>query len=392
MKFPRPILAFFLSLVALPAMAEEFYVELGRANSESEAQATYATLQKDHKTLAKYSLFPNQILQADGSFIIRIQAGPMATKEEASRTCRRLFRKQLSCFVIEGFDPTKAKSFDAAAKAADKPLGLSDFLPWSAPKPKMIEAAPLQEPQPVSADASSKPKKRATVEVTEAIAVPVTENVESNEVSVGEAMIVSGVEDAPVIIISDNAPMKNDSGWLNVQPFLDEKSARNFWEITRRSWPLAKNISTVRVIQPVVSHGIPKVILVTGPYSSEAEAMKLCRDAISGSPYLECRYSNQPPEGNDVAKGEGPQPADDIGLYWVQVLSEKSQDKALEKWEKIRTDNDDVLSDVRSQITTSFNDPGNYVVKIGPVKSRSKAAALCDTLKARKVACSLVSL
>ena len=44
------------------------------------------------------------------------------------------------------------------------------------------------------------------------------------------------------------------------------------------------------------------------------------------------------------------------------------------------------------QITSSMANPDIYTVRIGPLKSKAKAAKLCDTLKSRKLACKLTSL
>lgn len=381
-KFFVLIALMFVTLAGHAAWAEDYYVELGRAASEAEANAMWADIQPKHKTLAKYSLYPNQILQQDGSTTYRVQAGPMKTKEEAQRVCNRLFRRDVSCFVIEGFDPTKAKSFDAA-KDDGKPLALSDFLPWKSSTPVIAEAPHVAE---VPAPAEVKNSKAAKVDVAEAIPVPVSED--SNQVTVGEPVAITAVPDAPTIQISDTPSVNPTTGWLSVQPFLDAKTANQFWADVKRKSPDARKYTT-QVIHPVVSHDIPKVILAVGTFESELAAMKFCKESIAASSYLECSFSETPPQGDEAKAGEA---ADEYGMYWVQVLSEKTQDAALEKWEKIRTDNDEILSDVRSQITTSMSKPGVYVVRIGPLKSKSKASQLCDQLKAHKVACSITSL
>jgi hypothetical protein len=150
----------------------------------------------------------------------------------------------------------------------------------------------------------------------------------------------------------------------------------------------------MNIVRPIVSHDLPKVILSIGTFASETDALDFCRQYVApASRYLECRFSLTPPEsqaGEVVEKEDAAMP--EHSLYWVEVLNERSQNTALEKWEDIRTQHDDVLSDLRSQITTSFSQPGHYVVRIGPINSRSQAVSLCNTLKARKLNCSLVSL
>jgi hypothetical protein len=372
-----------MSLASSAAWAEAFYVELGRADSEADAKAHWETLQPKHKVLAGYDLYPNKILKADGNFTFRVQAGPMLDKAEADRVCRRLFKKDVSCFVIEGFDPNKHKTFDAPAPVVAS--GGWDFLPWQKPAvAPVIVQAPV-EPAAVGDNSQSLPEnKKAKVDVAEAIAVPVTEEV----VTVGAPVEIRSFEDSAAAPVVANVP-----GWLSVEPFLDEARAQQFWADLKKQAPNESRVLSFRLIRPLVSHDIPKVILALGSFESENAAMRYCRDNIPSSQYLECRFSKEPPQGmapQDAIATRNPD--NDFALYWAQVLSEKSQDRALEKWEKIRTDNDDILADMRSQITTSIATPGTYTVRIGPLKSKSKAAKLCDTLKSRKVACSLVSL
>ena len=156
---------------------------------------------------------------------------------------------------------------------------------------------------------------------------------------------------------------------------------------------------TTKIIHPTVSHDIPKVILALGSFPSEKAAMKFCKDYVASSRYLECMFSPAPPEGDEAGAATAArnisshsEAADEYSLFWVEVLSENSQDKALERWERIRTDNDDLLSDVRSQITTSVAKAGTYTVRIGPLKMKTKATKLCDALKERKISCEVSSL
>lgn len=412
----QKFLFFFLviaSLASAPARAEEFYVELGRATTETEAKSLWEGLQKQYpKILRRYGFFPNQILRPDGSFTYRVQAGPMKDKRESERVCRRLFRFQVSCFVIEGFDPNNAKTFDAKPAAADAPepvVSTWDFLPWNQsskpvpPAPAVKEeakpamAAPVEEKKEVVAEPRKPAKKlaEAKVDVAEAIAVPVSDF--GNEVTVGDAPAIM-VADSPALEAQAAVEPAAVSGWLSIQPFLDEERAQSFWTGLKKS--AVRGLSQ-KIIHPLVSHDIPKVILAVGEFESEEKAMKFCRDYVDRSDYLECQFSSQPPQAREEGESRGlldrvfgssAAEGESYSLYWAEVLAEKSQDKALEKWERIRTDNDDLLVDVRSQITTSVAQPGVYVVRIGPLKTKEKAEELCGALGKRKVACKTVSL
>ena len=138
-------------LASAPAVAEEFYVELGRTGSESDAKAMWDEIKAQHAFLDEYDVFPNQILQSDGSFTYRVQAGPMVDKREAQKVCNRLFRRKVSCFVIEGFDPKNTQTF-AVPQAQPQMQAMvqkQDFvLPWlqNAPPQPAVNAATVRAP------------------------------------------------------------------------------------------------------------------------------------------------------------------------------------------------------------------------------------------------------
>ncbi len=414
----RLFLVGFLLLLALPAQAEEFYVELGRENSEAEVQDAFAVLKTKNKALEEYDVFPNAILMPDGGFTYRVQAGPMLDKAEANTLCKKLSRKKISCFVIEGFDPKRAPTF-VKTVAATGDDNISP-LPWaiaSSPESAPEAAAsdeisggsffdgigsifssdtPEDAPITIQEDAPAPVASReAKVDVAEAIPVALSTDTQSTDsVTIGEAVpIATSDEIAPL-----TSRTANQEGWLNVQPFLDEGRVQKFWrELKSFSGKDTRNLE-MNVVRPVVSHDIPKVIMSLGTFASEQEAMQFCRKSITpASRYLECSFSSTPLEKNGYNTVTAQNDADSISqpensLYWVEVLSAKNQDSALEKWEEIRTEHDDLLMNLRSQITTSFATPGNYVVRIGPINSRAQAVALCNSLKERKLGCNMVSL
>jgi len=403
-----------ISLRPIVAQAEEFYLELGVAVSEDEAQSIFAEIQQKNPVLADYDVFPNAILQPDGGFKYRVQAGPMIDRAEATKVCNRLRKKKISCFLIEGFDPQKPATF--ALKAEEAPIS-SDFAPpWldkiPVPPPVTEEENPESSSSSGSSffgsiasifDSSSEEKKQAEptpqleaktreakVDVSEAI--PVAVSFETNTPQ--EVVTVA----APFAIAenSNNNDENAQQGWLNIQPFMDEGRARKFWENLQRNVSGRTAGLEMQVIYPVVSDNVPKVILNIGQFASEAEAMRLCRDYVTpASRYLECSFSTARPEGTNKPAAEifNRYAADDENsLFWVELLSARSQDTVLEQWEKIRTDNDDMLMNVRSQITTSLSKPGVYVVRVGPLNARSKAEKLCNTLQTRKLSCKVVGL
>jgi len=238
----------------------------------------------------------------------------------------------------------------------------------------------------------------AKVDVAEAIPVPVSE-ADDTQVTIAAPIEVAGVaEDTSPSIIMTPLVIKQ-TGWVSVQPFLDETRASNFWSQAKGRVPVQQRGLTARIIRPVVTGDIPKVVLALGTFDSEQSANEFCREYVPSSTYLECSFSSQPPDGEEASGKPANVPlsarnvaGEEYSLYWVEVLNSPSQDAALEKWERIRTDNDDLLADVRSQITASMANPGNYSVKIGPLKSKTKAGELCDALKSRRVACKLTTL
>lgn len=372
-------------LCAAGAQAEEFYVELGRERSEQAAQSSFRAMQEAHPVLADYDVFPNQILQPDGSFSFRVQAGPMLSKSEAQGVCHKLSRKSTPCYVVEGFDPKHSGTFADKSQPLPRMLSQKEFmvLPWLA-----------DGGQQAAVESGV-----AVASVGEAIQVPVTE--EATQVSVGSPVAVAEV---PSIVINENVipsfrfPTPEPGvagepvGWVTVQPFLDEERAKSYWERTKKDLPQGYRSLEAKVIRPVVSD-IPKVVLALGTFTSESEAEQFCRAYVPAATYLECNFVNRPPQAvQEKMQEEAEQRADDAGLFWAELLSESSQDRALERWEEIRTRNDDVLYNVRSQISASLADPGVYVVKVGPLESRSKAEKLCETLRSRKVGCTLAGL
>lgn len=418
------ILIFITSLLLfspLQAMAEEFYVELGVVSSESEAQSRFSELQAENKILADYDVFPNAILQPDGSFAYRVQAGPMLDRKEANRTCNRLRKNKVSCFIIEGFDPQKPATF--AAKSKEETISGSDFSPpWLQNKSNDVvptrEVEVTQAPQPDSGSGSlfgrigslfdSEPEKNdttpaevvaapsnreAAVNVAEAIPVELSNKEDLQPlVQVGSAIEIADVNSSS----SDNNSNSATQGWLTIQPFIDEDRAMRFWKHAQRYASERTSGLEMQVLYPVVSNDIPKVIASIGRFGSEAEANRFCTDVVvPSSRYLECHFSTSPPDGSrnrDTAQVIDKVIDDEHSLFWVELLSGKSQDAVLEQWERIRTDHDDLLMNVRSQITTSFSNPGTYLVRVGPLNAKSKADQLCGAMKARKLSCKVVGL
>ena len=387
-------------LSASAAQAEEFYIELGRANSEAEANQLWTGLQQKNKILNAYTMYPNAILLSDGSFSYRVQAGPMQEKAQAERVCSRLFRKKINCFVIEGFDPQNAKSFDKPKELPPEaaPVSKGDFLPWlfsaPAPAPEPVAEAVIPEPEPVVAEIVKAPpvevKTQPKVEVAEAIPVPLSDMKPNDSVSIAEPVQIASFDDAPA-----PQPVKQQPGWLNVQPFLDANKANEFWRDLKNFAPDATRRLNTRVITPVVSHDIPKVLLSVGSFASESEALQFCTNfVLPASNYLECQFTTNQvaSEAAPVQGGGNGAEEEEYSLFWVEVLDEKSQNAAFAKWEGIRTDNDDLLSQVRSQIVSPLDRESHFVVRIGPLNMRSKANKLCKALAGRGVGCKVVTL
>lgn len=408
------IFSLLVMLSAHQARAEAFFIELGRAQTEAEAQGVFSDLKSKNDALADYDVFPNAILMPDGSFTYRVQAGPMLDKAEANKVCNRLSKRKVSCFVIEGFDPERPKSFATTVPASNIPMAAPAPLPWLKPdeQEKVViseEAAESsgswfsdifssdeaneqkEEKEPEEAAKPDEPRE-AQVDVAEAIPVALSDDDRgsADAIMVGTpATIASSAETAP------KEKAVNQPGWLNVQPFLDKERAERFWSELRKKAPSQARRLDMKVLYPVVSNDVPKVILNLGRFESEAEASDFCREHIMpASRYLECIFSAIAPGDDYSTTYTAPVNLEEpeSSLYWVEVLNARNQDVALEQWEKIRTDHDDVLANLRSQITTSFSDPGHYVVRIGPITSRRQADGLCNTLKSRKLSCKLLSL
>jgi hypothetical protein len=183
----------------------------------------------------------------------------------------------------------------------------------------------------------------------------------------------------------------------------------------------AKNLN-MRVARPAVASNDSKITLSVGPFANSAEAYNFCRGGLqAGERGLRCSFvANDPGMANNqllalnahsdayAARREGRhRPKENPGTqqasadklsnlapasgpskqYWVQVVSADSQIQALKKWEQLKTENKEVIGDLRSSVSASATDKSTYVVRVGPIPENDAAIRVCSQLQQRNVEC-----
>jgi len=394
MIIKRPLLLMLVMLAAAPisnSYADDlFYVELGAAENESDAAAQWKELAQKHPKLLKgLDYAPRAVIHAGRKQLIHIQAGPIEEKKDASRLCNRLFKVNVSCFIVEGLTPEYAK----APKAAP----MSTPLPWLS-APDVIAAPQVKEESGFFSDVfgsdkkSEQPATEAKIRVAEAIRVPLTTN---------EAMQSTRV-------ISNQPIETSTPGWLMIDTFESEANATDFWKKLRAAAASTVVGLRVLVIRPEMQED--KVSLSIGSFNNETSANDFCEQVVKPmGEALNCHFTSQAPKatppaavkrssGNEEGAAEEPSRrelqraarlhAAPMKLYWVQVASDENRREAEKAWNIMLARNADILEGLRHGITV---EDSSYIVRVGPLSTEEEASELCQTLKERRLECRVES-
>lgn len=450
---------------AVQAAEDEYFVEVGDDVAKNEAADQWAALVAKHKNLlGKLKFYPKDVMQGGELVTTRMQAGPIATKSAALKICNRLFAKDVPCFVIEGAGEMpatammhlnqdsqvaassgrlpwlaakadvaaapevkgEAKAEEKVAMAEEKPVATkgSSFLPWlfdekEEEKKAEEKAQDAQDAKEAEADGEEVAKKKAQVQVAEAIRVPLTETV-----TMEDKIRVSAL---PELKPSFGTPERKDetsemgnvnsgAGWLDVGNFVNEEIATSLWEEVRKAnRKQAKNLNMR--ISPQAK-GEDKTTLSVGPFANSAEALNFCRSGLqAGERGLRCSFvandtgaannkllalnarsdayaaRRRPQQNPQVASADAAAAAKlapaagPSKQYWVQVVTADSQMQALKQWEKVKSANAEVIGDLRSSVSASATDKSSYVVRVGPIAENDQAIRVCSQLQKRNVEC-----
>ncbi len=303
-----------------------------------------------------------------------------------------------------------AEPEEATEEKAEEPEEKSSggFLPWIFGSDDEYEDA--KEEKPVAAE---KPAGEAKVEVAEAIRVPLSDNEDAKPVIAQAQSVPHDPEPEAPAVMDDSG-----AGWLNVAAFYDEDNASGFWQDVRASAPKQAAGLRVRIARPLLSRGKRAVVLNVGPFPSAAEAMSFCNQGIKPlNDDLACRFERQEPmqttqirppryqhgnlyearrrqlSGNRGNRGRSSMssPRAEQKQYWAQVVSAKSQVKALQAWDNLRAAHPDLLEGARSSVSASLGRNSDYVVRVGPLGSREEAVDLCGKLQEKGTPCKVYS-
>jgi hypothetical protein len=286
-------------------------------------------------------------------------------------------------------------------------------LPWQAsgdpvqpPQVKEASALPwLSAPAPAE-------KRKAQVEVAEAIRVPLTDNFDPNgsgKVTVKQLPELRPTFRKPVAENKPSGTPEDAKGWLTVDTFLNDDVALSFWQEVRSSLPKKDNSLRVRVLKPLMAKGDGRSSLSIGPFASNSEALAFCNTIQAGERGLNCGFAGAQAGGGNIqvagntsrsvsrkrlqenpyaqlAPAAGP---DNVSgkQYWVQVLSAGNQMEALQQWESMKSSHSDLLGGMRNSVSPSSSNKGEYVVRVGPIAGNDEAIRFCTRLQERGIGC-----
>lgn len=330
-------------MLSAPAFAGvHYYLEIGDQVSDQQAAQNWHQLSKAHESLLKgLWYYPKTIFTNGEKSGVRIQAGPVDSKQRAQTICKTLFAADTSCFIIEAMQDSPPESvvrLQQARQEAAEPVAVEadqqGFLPWLTGESSGKEeepgtfsrlwswltgedqdddgrgAAPAIAPLPAAVESHDLGNEsEAEVEVAEAIRVPLSQagsgNFTDNFIVVGpqsEAADMAGhaelppvhaLETSPVVTTAAiskarRAPIGNPSselvsegaGWLTIAAFHDEEEASAAWQRVHRAAPEKAAGLRVRIIRPFVSQYEAETTLNVGPFPSDEDAMAFCNQQV----------------------------------------------------------------------------------------------------------------
>lgn len=354
-----------------------YYLELGDEPDQQAAEAQWKKLSAAHKeVLGKLEFHPTIILRADRTLIVRVHAGPVDGKAAAQKKCLQLFARGAPCFVLEG--GKHPYSGGEAAALDDLPWSPESLLPW------------------LGGSMSSMPGSQPEVEVAEAIRVPLQEEELPAQTQINP--VFASAMPAPAVALRESKDVMR--GWIDVRPFKGEEDAAAFWQSVRKQAPAQAAGLRVRVTKPLAEQDTADIALNIGPFAGEQDALEFCRAGVAPvSGDVLCRFTRaepglahplpgytQEPAGQEKTAASPPaaDPAAPKAGAWVQVVSASSESEAADGWEKLRTEQGDLLGGLQS-VTEEVD--GSYAVRVGPFGTNADAISLCIRLQQRGARC-----
>lgn len=388
-----------LSFVSPAMAASEFFLQLGAASSSEEAKGKWEELQKNYPAaLATLEFSPRTITPVSGGASeVRIQAGPLRTREQAQRACNRLKAKEVDCFIVETIITSREPVY-AGVSSAMPPVERASA------QPVAVQAASVSEeaaPVRLSQDMPSEP-------VANAVPLPwLTAPASPQPLPEGYASVQvpsSQVEVADVIQVpvADSAPapapeaVKGEERLVQVAGFDAEQGAYNFSKALHTQ--LADNGATrMRITRPL--SGNRGVTLAVGPVDA-ATATRVC-DFAATQQGLQCGGASAAPTTIIAATpSRQPEPMLEAAparpsKYWAQLGSWRTQAEASRRWEALQEAHGTLLKGYNASYQTpprsSVYAKPSIRLRVGPFISREASSELCGRLSAHNVNCLVVA-
>ncbi len=297
-----------------------------------------------------------------------------------------------------------------ASKPAEKPLTEVKELPViEKPAVKSIEK-PIEVITPTTPPEAS----QGTVEVSEAVQVPLTYVPSTNVVTetqptVPQENMVQPAPYRPAYVFQPSAPLSTEQFWLEVGIFPSEEAAVSHFEAVMRSG------NTPPLRMRLVKHGLQNtpfksVAIRVGPFDKTQVSQSLC-DVFRAGSRLSCRMvrdaSSIPADttrrstselnraaidSNYVVKGHSNYLEQQL-VYWIQLGSYRSQENAVEKWKDLTAVHPELAKLARPDISrpkqgSHFGDI--FRLRAGPFAQQADAMDICQGLRDQGVSCLVV--
>lgn len=425
--------------MARSAIADDnFFLEIGDSGSSESIESQWNDLSVKHKNLlGKLKFYPKQVTSQDGQTTHVIQAGSIVNKSEAERICKKLFAKNISCFVIEGVEETPP------SKSSDISQLIGSFFS-SSTAPTIVDSAPkvlgkFSSPQEITEKTIAPPEQaEGKVEVAQAIPVPLSVDEDYNKKTVINTFTEEKNTTKPsdkIDPVSDTITTKNLSTvefasgsavWLDISSFESESAANKFWSDVRSKYSSLTAGMRVRIKKSLQSSSVQ---LSFGPFSSRDDANSFCSKAVitlnsaltcnfQGSNFsvsdnvqeVPARYehSNAYEERrkellNSYSKQSKVSKQNSVDYltivshedgnrnFWAQIVIADSKSEAENRIKEIQSANSDILDGISSSVSSSPMRKTKYNARLGPLPTEQAAKELCDTLQQRGIDCLVIT-
>ncbi len=270
-------------------------------------------------------------------------------------------------------------------------------VPQESPRVRPVRVQPVAQPIVNVADSSS-----AKVEVSEAVRVPLSSDVTP------QPERRPRIETRPLGAGGfPSQSIRQKTLWVQISHFSSQQSALTFWDEYRFANRDISSGLRARITQPYFLARSGRVSLRVGPYNDPEQVRKLC--AVAEEKELSCAtvrdigtsVAANSPRDRRVYRGyEERTRLQNWGMSsgapanWVQLGSYNTPSQAWSEWERIRSNNEDLLGRMGADVNTanmSSSSAQIFRLRVGPFMTKIAARNLCDRLENRGLSCVTVS-